>query len=124
MIYYKNDTSNPQYAGTIIYFHTPDGKPFYVYQPLNLKVKEDIEKMKYLWGFKPEKEKTKKNRRPSQHQSITFKSNHHHHHAHHGPLPPRHPAARDRQHLRPRRRSAVERDGRDRDFRGGMVEAF
>ena len=41
---YKNDTSNPQYAGTIIYFHTPDGKPFYVYQPLNLKVKEDIEK--------------------------------------------------------------------------------
>jgi putative phage-type endonuclease len=41
---YKNDTSNPLYFGTIIYFHKKDGTPFYVYQPLNLKSSEEIEK--------------------------------------------------------------------------------
>ena len=41
---YKNDTSNPLYSGRIIYFHKKDGTPFYVYQPLNLKSSEQIEK--------------------------------------------------------------------------------
>jgi putative phage-type endonuclease len=41
---YKNDTSNPLYFGTIIYFHKKDGTPFYVYQPLNLKSSEEVEK--------------------------------------------------------------------------------
>jgi putative phage-type endonuclease len=44
---YKNDTSNPLYFGTIIYFHKKDGTPFYVYQPLNLKSSEEIEKWEH-----------------------------------------------------------------------------
>jgi len=39
---YKNDLSNPTHKGTIIYFHTKEGSPFYVYQPLNLTLPDDI----------------------------------------------------------------------------------
>ena len=35
-------TNNNSYKGTIIYFHTKEGAPFYVYQPLNLYLIEDI----------------------------------------------------------------------------------
>jgi putative phage-type endonuclease len=42
---YKNDvTSNNMHKGTIIYFHKKDGTPFYVYQPLNLKLDDEISK--------------------------------------------------------------------------------
>ena len=37
-------TTNDSYKGTIIYFHTKDKKPFYLYQPLNLYLAEDISK--------------------------------------------------------------------------------
>lgn len=37
-------TKDDKYKGTIIYFHTKDGKPFYLYQPLNLSLQIDIEK--------------------------------------------------------------------------------
>ena len=36
-------TKDDKYKGTIIYFHTKDGKPFYLYQPLNLSLQTDIE---------------------------------------------------------------------------------
>ena len=36
-------TKDNMFKGTIIYFHTKDGKPFYLYQPLYLYLKEDIE---------------------------------------------------------------------------------
>ena len=35
-------TNNNSYKGTIIYFHTKEGAPYYVYQPLNLYLIEDI----------------------------------------------------------------------------------
>ena len=35
-------TKNNSYKGTIIYFHTKEGTPFYVYQPLNLYLYQDI----------------------------------------------------------------------------------
>jgi len=35
-------TKNNSYKGTIIYFHTKEGAPYYVYQPLNLYLYEDI----------------------------------------------------------------------------------
>jgi putative phage-type endonuclease len=35
-------TKNNSYKGTIIYFHTKDGAPYYVYQPLNLYLAQDI----------------------------------------------------------------------------------
>ena len=42
---YKNDVnSNNMHKGTIIYFHKKDGTPFYVYQPLNLKLDDEISK--------------------------------------------------------------------------------
>jgi len=37
-------TTNNSYKGTIIYFHTKERKPFYLYQPLNLYLAEDISK--------------------------------------------------------------------------------
>jgi putative phage-type endonuclease len=37
-------TTNNSYKGTIIYFHTKEKKPFYLYQPLNLYLAEDISK--------------------------------------------------------------------------------
>jgi len=39
-----NKTSNNSYKGTIIYFHTKERKPFYLYQPLNLQSSDDISK--------------------------------------------------------------------------------
>jgi len=36
-------TKDNMFKGTIIYFHTKDGNPFYLYQPLNLYLKENIE---------------------------------------------------------------------------------
>jgi putative phage-type endonuclease len=36
-------TKDDKYKGTIIYFHTKDGKPFYLYRPLNLSLHTDIE---------------------------------------------------------------------------------
>jgi hypothetical protein len=48
---YRNDgnefksyvkTANNSYKGTIIYFHTKEGRPFYLYQPLNLYLANDI----------------------------------------------------------------------------------
>jgi len=41
---YNNDNS-VEFKGSIIYFHTKEGAPFYAYQPLNLKSKEELE----LW---------------------------------------------------------------------------
>ena len=43
---YRDDSSNANglYKGTIIYFHTKERKPFYLYQPLNLYLAEDISK--------------------------------------------------------------------------------
>jgi len=43
---YRNDSAiaNNSYKGTIIYFHTKERKPFYLYQPLNLHLAEDISK--------------------------------------------------------------------------------
>jgi len=43
---YRDDlaTANDLYKGTIIYFHTKERKPFYLYQPLNLYLAEDISK--------------------------------------------------------------------------------
>jgi len=41
---YKNDTEKPAYLGTIINFNKKDGTPFYVYQPLNLKSSDEVEK--------------------------------------------------------------------------------
>jgi len=43
---YQNDsaTANNLYKGTIIYFHTKERKPFYLYKPLNLHLAEDISK--------------------------------------------------------------------------------
>ena len=35
-------TKNNSYKGTIIYFHTKEGSPYYVYQPLNLYLPKDI----------------------------------------------------------------------------------
>jgi putative phage-type endonuclease len=35
-------TADDSYKGTIIYFHTKEGSPFYVYQPLNLYLADDI----------------------------------------------------------------------------------
>jgi hypothetical protein len=35
-------TKNNSYKGTIIYFHTKEGLPYYVYQPLNLYLAEHI----------------------------------------------------------------------------------
>lgn len=37
-------SANNAYKGTIIYFHTKERKPFYLYQPLNLYLAEDISK--------------------------------------------------------------------------------
>ena len=37
-------TANNSFKGTIIYFHTKERKPFYLYQPLNLYLAEDISK--------------------------------------------------------------------------------
>jgi len=37
-------TANNSFKGTIIYFHTKERKPFYLYQPLNLHLSEDISK--------------------------------------------------------------------------------
>jgi putative phage-type endonuclease len=37
-------TADDSYKGTIIYFHTKERKPFYLYQPLNLYLEEDISK--------------------------------------------------------------------------------
>ena len=37
-------SANNSYKGTIIYFHTKEIKPFYLYQPLNLYLPEDISK--------------------------------------------------------------------------------
>ena len=37
-------TKNNSYKGTIIYFHTKEGAPHYIYQPLNLYLLEDITK--------------------------------------------------------------------------------
>lgn len=41
---YRDDSSTDinSHKGTIIYFHTKDRKPFYLYQPLNLHLAEDI----------------------------------------------------------------------------------
>jgi putative phage-type endonuclease len=39
-----NKTANNSYKGTIIYFHTKERKPFYLYQPLKLQSSEDISK--------------------------------------------------------------------------------
>lgn len=36
------NTANNLYKGTIIYFHTKEGKPFYLYKPLSLYLLEDI----------------------------------------------------------------------------------
>ena len=43
---YRNDSAiaDNSYKGTIIYFHTKERKPFYLYQPLNLHLAEDISK--------------------------------------------------------------------------------
>ena len=43
---YQNDSTcaNDLYKGTIIYFHTKERKPFYLYKPLNLNLAEDISK--------------------------------------------------------------------------------
>jgi putative phage-type endonuclease len=43
---YQNDsaTANNLYKGTVIYFHTKERKPFYLYKPLNLHLAEDISK--------------------------------------------------------------------------------
>jgi hypothetical protein len=41
---YNEDTS-VEFKGSIIYFHTKEGAPFYAYQPLNVKSKEELE----LW---------------------------------------------------------------------------
>ena len=42
---YNNDIiSNEKMKGIIIYFHTKEGKPFYVYKPLDLVEEEDITK--------------------------------------------------------------------------------
>ena len=43
---YQNDSTcaNDLYKGTIIYFHTKERKPFYLYKPLNLHLAEDISK--------------------------------------------------------------------------------
>ena len=35
-------SANNSYKGSIIYFHTKEGSPFYVYQPLNLYLADDI----------------------------------------------------------------------------------
>jgi hypothetical protein len=35
-------TADGSYKGSIIYFHTNEGRPFYVYQPLNLYLEDDI----------------------------------------------------------------------------------
>jgi putative phage-type endonuclease len=40
---YKNDTTDKM-KGIIIYFHTKDGKPFYVYKPLTIVEESDITK--------------------------------------------------------------------------------
>jgi putative phage-type endonuclease len=40
---YKNDTTDKM-KGIIIYFHTKDGKPFYVYKPLSIVEETDITK--------------------------------------------------------------------------------
>jgi len=41
--YYNDNTiNNENYKGIIIYFHTSEGKPFYVYKPLNLNTEEEI----------------------------------------------------------------------------------
>jgi putative phage-type endonuclease len=37
-------TADDSYKGTIIYFHTKERKPFYLYQPLNLYLADDIAK--------------------------------------------------------------------------------
>jgi putative phage-type endonuclease len=39
---YKNDMDIDKTKGIIIYFHTKEGKPFYVYKPLNLTDENDI----------------------------------------------------------------------------------
>jgi putative phage-type endonuclease len=39
-----NKTANNLHKGTIIYFHTKERKPFYLYQPLKLYLAEDISK--------------------------------------------------------------------------------
>jgi putative phage-type endonuclease len=43
---YRTDSviANDLYKGTIIYFHTKERKPFYLYKPLNLHLAEDISK--------------------------------------------------------------------------------
>jgi putative phage-type endonuclease len=43
---YRDDSAiaNDLYKGTIIYFHTKERKPFYLYKPLNLYLAEDISK--------------------------------------------------------------------------------
>ena len=43
---YHDDSTitNDLYKGTIIYFHTKERKPFYLYKPLNLHLAEDISK--------------------------------------------------------------------------------
>ena len=43
---YHDDSTitNDLYKGTIIYFHTKERKPFYLYKPLNLNLAEDISK--------------------------------------------------------------------------------
>ena len=43
---YRDDSTiaNDLYKGTIIYFHTKERKPFYLYQPLNLHLADDISK--------------------------------------------------------------------------------
>ena len=43
---YRDDSTiaNDLYKGTIIYFHTKERKPFYLYKPLNLHLAEDISK--------------------------------------------------------------------------------
>ena len=40
---YKNDTTDKM-KGIIIYFHTKDGKPFYVYKPLTIVEETDVTK--------------------------------------------------------------------------------
>jgi putative phage-type endonuclease len=37
-------SANNSYKGSIIYFHTKEGAPFYLYQPLNLYLEDDISK--------------------------------------------------------------------------------
>lgn len=41
---YLEDSSSEAMKGTIMYFHTTEGKPFYVYKPIEMKDEQQIEK--------------------------------------------------------------------------------